>query len=179
MKTSDVVEALIEANIPRLFCQLLDKTTISLNDAYYALQWAIEEGHPSVLSALLKNDKLDVCQIFPEDIHNSQTTPLKAAVKAGRKDILELVLLSSPALDPSVIDNWAIRWAAENGNAEVVELLLKDHRVDPADLDSYALRMACKNNHYAVVDLLLKDARSNAASDRNYSMCIGRAIQTL
>ena len=169
IKKKDIVDALVEANSPQLFIQLVSKTSLSKDDKLVALEWAIEEGHTQVLEHFLKDNTLDLTASF-NDIN--KTTPLKAIIKSGNSAFLALFLQKSNQIDPSVIDNYAIRIASENGMVDSVKLLLKDPRVDPADLDSYALRMASKNNHYAVVDMLLQDGRSDPSSDRNFCLCI-------
>ncbi len=64
------------------------------------------------------------------------------------------------ALDPSVNDNAAIRWASENGHAEVVRLLLEDGRADPTTTgEDNPIRWASTNGHWEVVELLLGDIK--------------------
>ena len=61
--------------------------------------------------------------------------------------------------DPSINDNWAIRWSSSNGHLEIVKELLKDSRVDPSAKDSWAIRWASYYGHLEVVKELLKDSR--------------------
>ena len=51
----------------------------------------------------------------------------------------EIIFLLGTGIDPSMLDNWAIGYASENGYTEVVQLLLADSRVDPSILDNYAV----------------------------------------
>lgn len=46
--------------------------------------------------------------------------------------------------DPSVGDNWAIKYASQTGNLRVVNELLADRCVDPFAGDNYAIRKAIK-----------------------------------
>lgn len=62
-------------------------------------------------------------------------------------------------MDPSVYDNQAIQWASEEGNLEVVRLLLTDPRVDPSAKNNLALKLTLEENHPKVVKLLLDDSR--------------------
>ncbi len=62
-------------------------------------------------------------------------------------------------MDPSDTDNYAIKWASENGYLEIVKLLLQDPRVDPSDTDNYAIKIASFKRHLEVVKLLLQDPR--------------------
>ena len=41
------------------------------------------------------------------------------------------MLLNDPRVDPSTVDNYAIRFASENGHTKVVKVLLSDPRVGP------------------------------------------------
>ena len=74
-------------------------------------------------------------------------------------------LLISKNIDPGYCNNCAIRYASENGHADVVELLLEDERVDPID-DNYVIIIASTEGHTDVVKLLLEDGRANP-SDRD------------
>jgi hypothetical protein len=52
-----------------------------------------------------------------------------------------------PTVDPSAMDNMAIRNASELGHFEVVKLLLKDSRVDPSADFNDAITYASENEH--------------------------------
>ena len=58
--------------------------------------------------------------------------------------------------NPATGNNFAIQKASENGQTELVQFLLENHRVDPTAKDNYAIQMASKNGHSDVVRLLLK-----------------------
>lgn len=77
------------------------------------------------------------------------------AIKANNIDVVKSLLADS-RVDPAARDNFAIRWASENGHVDVVKLLLADGRVDPAADDNYARRWASRNGHVGVVKLLTK-----------------------
>ena len=68
----------------------------------------------------------------------------------GKIDIVKQLL---PQVDSSAQDNYAIRWAAENGYKDIVELLLRDSRVDPSANDNEAIRLATCNVHKDIVEL--------------------------
>lgn len=57
--------------------------------------------------------------------------------------------------DPTHDNNYAIRFASNNNEIEVVKLLLKDSRVDPCASDNQAFRRAYRYKHYDIVKLLL------------------------
>lgn len=71
-------------------------------------------------------------------------------------------------IDITASDNYAIRWASENGHLAVVELLLK-HGADCTASDNYAIRWASYNGHLAVVELLLKHG-ADCTADNNYAI---------
>ena len=57
---------------------------------------------------------------------------LTELLKSVANDMELLDLLLNAGVDPSADDNWAIRYASENGHIAVVERLLMDPRVDPS-----------------------------------------------
>jgi ankyrin repeat protein len=85
---------------------------------------------------------------------------------------LEVVqlLLSDLRVDPSAENDYAIKWASNNGHLEVVQLLLSDPRVDPSTNDNAAIRWASGNGHLEVVQLLLSDTRVNPSAMDNYAI---------
>jgi hypothetical protein len=69
------------------------------------------------------------------------------------KDVMKM-LIKDPRIDPSANNNYAIRWASENGHTEIVKLLLNDNRVDPSDANNKAIQLASENGHTEIVELL-------------------------
>jgi hypothetical protein len=65
-------------------------------------------------------------------------------------------LLKDPRIDPSVNENYAIRYASDNGYKEIVEVLLQDRRVDPAAQNNCAIRWSSCHGHLEIVALLLQ-----------------------
>jgi len=90
---------------------------------------------------------------------------------------IELVqlFLKLTDIDPSADDNYAIRIASENGQTDVVKVLLADSRLSPdnpsAD-DNYAICIASSNGHTDVVKVLLADPRVDPSADDNYAIRI-------
>jgi len=58
---------------------------------------------------------------------------------------LELVQLCLKLTDPSANNNYAIRWASQNGHTDVVKLLLADERVDPSADDHRSAMLAASS----------------------------------
>lgn len=58
-----------------------------------------------------------------------------------------------------MIHNLALQFATEEGNIEIVKLLLQDPRVDPADEKNLAIIYASQNGYFEIVQLLLQDPR--------------------
>jgi hypothetical protein len=68
-------------------------------------------------------------------------------------------LLVDPRVDQSANDNFAIRWASQNGNKEVVKILL----VDPSAKDNEAIRSAFKKGEMDIVKILSDDPRVDSS----------------
>ena len=66
--------------------------------------------------------------------------------------------------DLHTYDDYALRWASKNGNAEVVSLLL-NVGANVHARDDYALRWASEKGHVEVVSLLLDDGANVHAND--------------
>ncbi len=62
-------------------------------------------------------------------------------------------------------------WASENGNLEVVKLLLKDKRVDPSVQNNSAIVWASQYGHLEVM-LLLADKRVNPSDKNNDAIAL-------
>lgn len=69
--------------------------------------------------------------------------------------------------DPSKDNNYAIQCASQNGNEQLVKILLNDPRVDPSAMNNSAILWACKNGHANIVKLLLADPRANPTASSN------------
>jgi len=84
------------------------------------------------------------------------------------------MLLKHPKVNPGGgrAVNEPIAIASENGNTEVVKLLLQDTRVNPADRDNRALKRAARYNRLDIVKLLLADFRvKESLSTEDYQKC--------
>jgi hypothetical protein len=112
-----------------------------------ALIAAIHGGHVDTIEVLLADPRLTLC-----------TTVLLEAVWSHRLDVF-LCLYMHPRVPSRAFGSLAVVWAAEIGNADVVEFLLLDRLVDPAMDGNWALLEACHAGHFSVVELLLADER--------------------
>ena len=88
------------------------------------------------------------------------------ASKKGHLFLVKL-LLGDKRVNPTAVDNLAIRWASAYGHVEIVKLLLADKRVDPADIQNRAIRFASASRHTEVVKVLLADPRVNPSAGDN------------
>ncbi|KAI9341221.1 ankyrin repeat-containing domain protein [Obelidium mucronatum] len=96
-------------------------------------------------------------QEFPDPTLPSDW-PLLTAIHLGFHEITRL-FLESPRVDPSFLDNVALRLAVYKRNFQVVELLLRDPRVDPSTHDNYALKTAVDYNSLGIALMLANDSR--------------------
>ena len=92
-------------------------------------------------------------------------------INAVKDNDIDLVMeLIDSGVDPSKLNNEAIRWASLYGHYILVRELLKDDRVDPTAVNNFAIRWASSNGHYKVVRELLKDDRIDLVVDNNYAI---------
>lgn len=71
-------------------------------------------------------------------------------------------LLKNNLVEPCILNNWAIRTAAQYGFVEIFNLLLNDPRVNPVFDDNCILLTASANGHLQIVKLILDDKRINS-----------------
>lgn len=71
-------------------------------------------------------------------------------------------LLKNNLIEPYILNNWAIRTAAQYGFVEIFNLLLNDPRVNPVFNDNCILLTASANGHLQIVKLILNDKRINS-----------------
>lgn len=100
------------------------------------------ERPPRVVERLLQDERL------------RRTGRAGAASRAEPPLFARENLSAKDRVDPSVLDNLTIPWAAREGRLTVVERLLQDNRVDPSAENNDALRLAAGNNHHAVFERL-------------------------
>ena len=85
-----------------------------------------------------------------------------------------LTVLNWERINPGVLHNYLIRWAAEKGYDVIVDKLLKDPRVDPTEWNNSAFRSACEHGHLTVVNRLLRDSRVDPTDYWNQAIKLAR-----
>lgn len=88
----------------------------------------------------------------------------KLAIKDNDIDSFKELLKKK---DPSLDENFPIRYACFFNRVKMVKLLLKDPRVDPTVKNNHALRLSCYYGHTEVVKLLIKDKRMILSAEQN------------
>jgi ankyrin repeat protein len=81
------------------------------------------------------------------------------AMVGDTRHVLEL--LENRDLDPSFDNNFAIRFASQNGHTAIVEALLRHPKVDPAACSNHSIQRAAHGGHLTVVQLLSQHPRIN------------------
>ncbi|PRP82929.1 putative ankyrin [Planoprotostelium fungivorum] len=61
-------------------------------------------------------------------------------------------------------------YAAQEGNADVVRVLLNDKRIDPTAYDQWPINIAASKGHTEVVRLLLSDSRVNPSCEEHIAL---------
>jgi len=85
--------------------------------------------------------------------------------RIGIEVIQELI---NEGVDPNAGDNWALRWATENGFLEIVKILI-DGGADPNVFDGYALQIAARYGYLKIVKLLI-DNGANPKSTNSWAL---------
>jgi ankyrin repeat protein len=91
---------------------------------------------------------------------------LITAIRDGNVQLVKDLL--NKGIDPSIVNNYAIKYASRYGYLEIVKILLSDHRVDPSASQNDAINFACRNGHLEVVKLLLINKKVYQSVNYNY-----------
>ena len=143
---TDIVKLLLDNN-----CDVIDNNGFSP-----ALHSACEGGSVDIVDLLLRN-KCNINQCQPR----TNESPLIVACDRNKEAVVKL-LLSYEACDVNIIDcdncN-ALHYACKNGQADIVELLLKRHcNITQCNkLMKTPLILAVEGEHTEVVAMLLKN----------------------
>lgn len=163
-------------------------------DDNYAIKITCEGGRAKVVKLLLEDGRADPTALF--------NYPIKQASLCGHKKVAKLLLKDGRAdptahmddadiiqrgdvsedllFDPCYEYDSAIDMASGKGHADVVELLLRDHRVDPtADRKASPVYKAAAAGNWYMVRLLLEHNvkwfhRTHRGHDRDYLINLAR-----
>jgi hypothetical protein len=80
------------------------------------------------------------------------------------------LLKKYPIIDPSMNNNWVLRFACGWGYSDVVAHLLTDERINPSANGNEAIREASARGCARIVELLLKDGRADPTVDMRYPL---------
>eukprot|EP01126_Amoeba_proteus_P017547 TRINITY_DN1851_c0_g1_i11.p1 TRINITY_DN1851_c0_g1~~TRINITY_DN1851_c0_g1_i11.p1 ORF type:complete len:309 (+),score=56.66 TRINITY_DN1851_c0_g1_i11:643-1569(+) len=109
---------------------------------------AAHRGHLDLVKLLLDDGRVDVTE--------KDNYAFLIACEQGYESVVSLFLshpYSRDKIDPSCLDNHAIRKAAELGRGPVVRLLLECPHVDPGAQDQYAYRHA-RGKYWGIEEML-------------------------
>jgi ankyrin repeat protein len=153
---------LMRNNLPIVYFLLQD----SRFDPMTGIECASRNGYTDIVRLLLdaRRDNNNV---------EKMNLALQEASRSGHTNIVKMFLDESKTdirIDPSLRNNYAFRWACENGHIEVVRMLLTDERVDPTDFNNYAIRLASCFGHTEVVRTLLTDERVDPTTNNNHAI---------
>ncbi len=135
---------------------LLNQPDLDIYHIDEALETAVQYGHIDIITILLKDKRSTVTDVVLGiaarrhhdavmkmllawiDSHSSQsetevdlsTNALHIAIRSNRHNIVKL-LLTHPKVDPSVQNNYAIRYACHGSIDKIIKMLVADPRVDP------------------------------------------------
>ena len=149
----------VKANDINMVKELLKQNIDPSYNSNEAMYTALKNGFVEIIKLLLQDKRLKI----------SKNEVFQQAAQRGYVEVVKL-LLQDKKVDPSDIDNYAIRYAAEYGRTEVVKLLLQDSRVDPSANRNYAIRIAAERGYVDIVKLLLQDERVDPSDDNNYAL---------
>ncbi len=105
-------------------------------------QYAIKKGYTEIVRKLLKSPNIDPFADNNRAIHY--------AAERGYTYIFRLLI--DHGIDP---DWWAFVIAVENGNVDILRIMIKLPNFDPASENSFTFVFACRNNRLEVVKFLL------------------------
>jgi ankyrin repeat protein len=103
---------------------------------------------------LIALGRLDTAIRYYELGVNPSTNELIRAASCSRFDFVTF-FVNTCNIDPSLYDNWAMQYASQNGNLQIVEFLLQDSRVDPTVRGFVVFQVAIQNGHFDVLRSLL------------------------
>lgn len=125
------------------------------NKTFYGLGLAMKHKHSHVVEYLLDLPNMPLPGIFLE---------------SARNNMLDLIRLLLPRVDPRFNKSQGLRIAARHGNHEIVQCLLDDKRSQPQVYHSQALREAAEHGHIQVVKILLNHSKVDPGAIDNSAL---------
>jgi ankyrin repeat protein len=122
--------------------------------------FAIESGHKNVVDVLLNhNADLTLALHTSTSYHKKYNveagdTPLHVAIKQGNINIVKALLAKGADIDTVANDRNALQLAAEENQAEIVELLITQYSAVDSDTRAFTVAFSCR--HTNVLDVFLK-----------------------
>lgn len=131
----------------------------SRSNIVWAVKLLLKDKRVSPNVAIMVTSSPKITQLFIEDERVDIKMLNEAVIEYTKFDNIESlrVLLKDPRVDPSTYStNSAIYIASQNGNSEIVKILLKDKRVK---IDAHGIYKALKNGHVDTVKIILSNKR--------------------
>lgn len=157
----------------KIINSLLKEHALNTTLRNLVLVYAAEYGHATIVETLLKNLRVNPFKPFTKE-------KLPTEVKLNHEKLnVYLTRSSSPFkkrystcsdTPPALYPDYVICWAAKNGHADVVKILLMHACIDPAIRHNEPIRLAAKNGHLEVVKILRQKARVNPAAWNNQAI---------
>ncbi len=119
------------------------------------LEYATEHNHVKVVEILCKSPKVNPTA--------NNYSAFCLACRKGHDQIVSILIGISVA---QITNNYPIRWAATNGHAKTIKILL-DNNYDPNVNSNYPFRIAATNGHTDAVKALLQYPRVNPSANSN------------
>lgn len=111
------------------------------------IQWASKNGNESLVSLLLKDDRID-----PSVFDNY---PIRMASQNGHLSVVKK-LLKDNRVNPADLNNIALRAAATRGHYEIVKLLLENNNVSIKNITKKDLNKIQKKKYIKIFNLLIE-----------------------
>ncbi len=74
-------------------------------------------------------------------------------------------LIKKFKINPTILNNYPLRWASEFGNLKIIRYLLRSQKVDVTDVGNYAIIIASYNGYAEIVKLLIKSGADPSVND--------------
>ena len=159
-KQEQFIDAIETNDIKTVKVLLMDKDVNPAADNNTPVNWAADYGFWDIFELLLTDKRVN-----PFDGKNSS---LCIIASLGNLRLVKL-LIEHPTY--KIFENcWVLSNAAENGQFNVVEFLLKNKDFDPSHVGNGSIRHSSLNGHIDIVKLLIKDKRVDPSDLQNWAI---------